>query len=212
MLTSICLLPAKNSAISWILEKYTGSPGLQKNKEKFTKVGNENYTKEAETIDTDILKLRPQVRFEIIEKWVKGPNSLVVRSTIVCVWGWWWASQAWSYGQYCNLGCNCRKICRVYISRDKWKYNSSAVFFWFAQTLCAVKRKSDQTNHVRIYCLIIQISHAIAMRRYFVVHAPYLFMMCYHNWGKDIHPVGYSKDKIWLRLNDGSSCGWVFLL
>jgi hypothetical protein len=129
MLTSICLLPAKNSAISWILEKYTGSPGLQKNKEKFTKVGNENYTKEAETIDTDILKLRPQVRFEIIEKWVKGPNSLVVRSTIVCVWGWWWASQAWSYGQYCNLGCNCRKICRVYISRDKWKYNSSAVFF-----------------------------------------------------------------------------------
>jgi hypothetical protein len=65
--------------------KYIGTPGLKKNKEKFIKVGNENYTNEAETIDTDILKLGLQVMFEITENGVKGPNSLVVRSIIVCV-------------------------------------------------------------------------------------------------------------------------------
>ena len=59
-----------------------GIPGLQSYKEKFIKVDNENYIKEAEVIEGDILKLRflyYMVRFEIISK---GPNSSVIRSTI----------------------------------------------------------------------------------------------------------------------------------
>lgn len=59
-----------------------GIPGLEKYKEKFTKIDNEKYIKEAETIDGDVLKLGflyYMVRFEII---VKGPSSSVIRSTI----------------------------------------------------------------------------------------------------------------------------------
>jgi hypothetical protein len=51
--------------------------------EKFIKVDNENYIKEAETNDRDILKLGSgssiMIRFEIIEK---GPSSSVTRSAI----------------------------------------------------------------------------------------------------------------------------------
>ncbi|EES04018.1 S-norcoclaurine synthase [Sorghum bicolor] len=59
-----------------------GIPGLQSYKEKFIKVDNENFIKEAETIDGDILKLgflAYMIRFEVISK---GPNSSVIRSTI----------------------------------------------------------------------------------------------------------------------------------
>jgi hypothetical protein len=51
---TVCVLVVASSCAN--PAKYTGTPGLQKNKQKFTKVGNENYTKEAETIHTDILK------------------------------------------------------------------------------------------------------------------------------------------------------------
>jgi len=57
-------------------------PGLQSYTEKFIKVDNENYTKEAEAIDGDILKLgflAYMIRFEVISK---GPNSSVIKSTI----------------------------------------------------------------------------------------------------------------------------------
>ncbi|XP_037479228.1 norbelladine synthase-like [Triticum dicoccoides] len=60
-----------------------GIPGLETYREKFIKVDNENYIKEAQTIDGDILKLGflyYMVRFEII---AKGPSSSVIRSTIV---------------------------------------------------------------------------------------------------------------------------------
>ncbi|KAE8789927.1 S-norcoclaurine synthase [Hordeum vulgare] len=60
-----------------------GIPGLETYKEKFIKVDNENYIKEAQTIEGDILKLGflyYMVRFEII---AKGPSSSLVRSTIV---------------------------------------------------------------------------------------------------------------------------------
>jgi hypothetical protein len=77
------------------------------------------------------------------------------------------------------LGCNSRKICRVYqgaedrsasswnsrvkcISRDKWTYDSSAV--WFLFDYARWMQKSDQTDQVRIFCSIIRISHNIAMR------------------------------------------------
>jgi hypothetical protein len=59
-----------------------GIPGLQSYKEKFIKVDNENYIKEAEAINGDILKLGFEaymIRFEIIPK---GANSSVIRSTI----------------------------------------------------------------------------------------------------------------------------------
>uniref|UniRef100_A0ACD5UU04 Uncharacterized protein n=1 Tax=Avena sativa TaxID=4498 RepID=A0ACD5UU04_AVESA len=59
-----------------------GIPGLETYREKFIKVDNENYIKEAQTIDGDILKLGflyYMVRFEVI---AKGPTSSVVRSTI----------------------------------------------------------------------------------------------------------------------------------
>ncbi|CAN6195348.1 unnamed protein product [Urochloa humidicola] len=59
-----------------------GIPGLESYKEKFTKVDDENYIKEAEAIDGDILKLGflyYMIRFEII---AKGPSSSVIRSTI----------------------------------------------------------------------------------------------------------------------------------
>lgn len=59
-----------------------GIPGLESYKEKFTKVDNENYIKEAEAIEGDILKLgflSYMIRFEII---AKGPNSSVIRSTV----------------------------------------------------------------------------------------------------------------------------------
>ena len=59
-----------------------GIPGLQSYKEKFIKVDNENYIKEAQAIDGDILKLgflSYMIRFEVI---AKGPNLSVIRSTI----------------------------------------------------------------------------------------------------------------------------------
>ena len=59
-----------------------GIPGLESYKEKFLKVDNENFIKEAQTIDGDILKLGflyYMIRFEII---TKGPASSVIRSTI----------------------------------------------------------------------------------------------------------------------------------
>ncbi|KAJ1289753.1 hypothetical protein BS78_02G188300 [Paspalum vaginatum] len=59
-----------------------GIPGLESYKEKFIKVDNENYIKESETIEGDLLKLgflSYMIRFEVI---AKGPNSSVIRSTI----------------------------------------------------------------------------------------------------------------------------------
>ncbi|KAL5215249.1 hypothetical protein ABZP36_004401 [Zizania latifolia] len=59
-----------------------GIPGLQRYKERFVRVDNENYVKEAEAIDGDILKLgflSYMIRFEIIQK---GPSSSVIRSTV----------------------------------------------------------------------------------------------------------------------------------
>ncbi|CAL5065270.1 unnamed protein product [Urochloa decumbens] len=59
-----------------------GIPGLESYKEKFTKVDNENYIKEAQAIEGDILKLGflfYMIRFEII---AKGPGSSVIRSTV----------------------------------------------------------------------------------------------------------------------------------
>jgi hypothetical protein len=59
-----------------------GIPGLQSYKEKFIKVDNENYIKETEAIDGDILKLgflAYIIRFEIISK---GTNLSVIRTTI----------------------------------------------------------------------------------------------------------------------------------
>ncbi|WVZ65010.1 hypothetical protein U9M48_014444 [Paspalum notatum var. saurae] len=59
-----------------------GIPGLKNYKENFIKVDNENYIKEVQTIECDLLKpgfLSYMVRFEII---AKGPNSSVIRSTI----------------------------------------------------------------------------------------------------------------------------------
>ncbi|KAL5216521.1 hypothetical protein ABZP36_007922 [Zizania latifolia] len=59
-----------------------GIPGLQRYKEKFVRVDNKNYIKEAEAIDGDILKLgflSYLIRFEIIQK---GPSSSVIRSTV----------------------------------------------------------------------------------------------------------------------------------
>ncbi|KAG0535130.1 hypothetical protein BDA96_04G340000 [Sorghum bicolor] len=59
-----------------------GIPGLQSYKERFIKVDNENYIKETEAIDGDILKLgflAYMVRFEIISK---GANLSVIRTTI----------------------------------------------------------------------------------------------------------------------------------
>ncbi|KAG2633855.1 norbelladine synthase-like [Panicum virgatum] len=59
-----------------------GIPGLESYKEKFIKVDNENYIKEAQVIDGDILKLgflSYMVRFEVI---AKGPDSSVIRSTV----------------------------------------------------------------------------------------------------------------------------------
>ena len=59
-----------------------GIPGLESYKEKFIKVDNENYIKEAQVIDGDILKLgflSYMVRFEVI---AKGPDSSVVRTTV----------------------------------------------------------------------------------------------------------------------------------
>jgi len=59
-----------------------GIPGLESYKEKFIKVDNENYIKEAQVIDGDILKLgflSYMVRFEVI---AKGPDSSVIQSTV----------------------------------------------------------------------------------------------------------------------------------
>ncbi|RLM84796.1 S-norcoclaurine synthase-like [Panicum miliaceum] len=59
-----------------------GIPGLESYKEKFTKVDNENYIKEAQAIGGDILKLgflSYMVRFEVI---AKGPDLSVIRSTV----------------------------------------------------------------------------------------------------------------------------------
>ena len=59
-----------------------GIPGLESYKEKFIKVDNENYIKEAQVIDGDILKLgflSYMVRFEVI---AKGPDSSVIRTTV----------------------------------------------------------------------------------------------------------------------------------
>ena len=59
-----------------------GIPGLQSYTEKFIKVDNENYIKEVEAIEGDILKLGfmyYMVRLEIISK---GSNSSVIRFTI----------------------------------------------------------------------------------------------------------------------------------
>ncbi|TVU11010.1 hypothetical protein EJB05_44570, partial [Eragrostis curvula] len=59
-----------------------GIPGLQSYKEKFTKVDNENYVKETETVEGDLLKLgflAYRIRFEVI---AKGPSLSVVRTTI----------------------------------------------------------------------------------------------------------------------------------
>ncbi|BAF15634.1 Os04g0593400 [Oryza sativa Japonica Group] len=59
-----------------------GIPGLQSYKEKFIKVDNKNYVKEAEAVEGDILKLgflSYMIRFEIIRK---GANTSVIRSTI----------------------------------------------------------------------------------------------------------------------------------
>ncbi|KAL6594334.1 hypothetical protein ACP70R_045412 [Stipagrostis hirtigluma subsp. patula] len=59
-----------------------GIPGLQSYKEKFTKVDNENYIKETQVIEGDILKLgflSYKIQFKVIGK---GPDSSVVRSTI----------------------------------------------------------------------------------------------------------------------------------
>ena len=59
-----------------------GIPGLQSYKEKFVKLDNENYIKETETIEGDILKLGflyYMIRFEIIGK---GTTCSVIRSTI----------------------------------------------------------------------------------------------------------------------------------
>ena len=57
-------------------------PGLESYKEKFTKVDDESYIKEAQAIDGDILKLgflSYILRFEVIGK---GPDSSVIRTTI----------------------------------------------------------------------------------------------------------------------------------
>ena len=59
-----------------------GIPGLERYREKFIKIDNKNYIKEAQTIDGDILKLGflyYMIRFEVI---AKGPASSVIRSTI----------------------------------------------------------------------------------------------------------------------------------
>ena len=59
-----------------------GIPGLQSYMEKFIKVDNKNYVKEAEAGEGDILKLgflSYMIRFEIIRK---GANTSVIRSTI----------------------------------------------------------------------------------------------------------------------------------
>ena len=59
-----------------------GIPGLKTYREKFIKIDNKNYIKEAQTIDGDILKLGflyYMIRFEVI---AKGPASSVIRSTI----------------------------------------------------------------------------------------------------------------------------------
>ena len=61
---------------------FLGIPGLESYKEKFTKVDDENYIKEAQAIDGDILKLgflSYMIRFEVI---AKGPDSSVIRSTV----------------------------------------------------------------------------------------------------------------------------------
>ena len=50
-----------------------GIPGLQSYKEKFIKVDNENYIKEVEVIEGDILKLGflyYMVRFESLKLWL----------------------------------------------------------------------------------------------------------------------------------------------
>ncbi|KAF0892228.1 hypothetical protein E2562_014818 [Oryza meyeriana var. granulata] len=59
-----------------------GIPGLQSYKERFVRVDNENYVKEAEAVEGDILKLgflSYMIRFEIIQK---GTNTSVIRSTV----------------------------------------------------------------------------------------------------------------------------------
>ncbi|GJN11715.1 hypothetical protein PR202_ga29927 [Eleusine coracana subsp. coracana] len=59
-----------------------GIPGLQSYKEKFVEVDNENYVKETETIEGDLLKLgflSYMVRFEVT---AEGPTSSIVRTTI----------------------------------------------------------------------------------------------------------------------------------
>ncbi|KAK1694698.1 hypothetical protein QYE76_011395 [Lolium multiflorum] len=66
----------------WRLTFAPGIPGLETYTEKLTKVDNENYIKEAESIDGDIMKLGflyYMVRCEIIGK---GLTSSVIRSTI----------------------------------------------------------------------------------------------------------------------------------
>lgn len=66
----------------WQLTFAPGIPGLESYTEKLTKVDNENYIKEAESIGGDILKLGflyYMVRCEIIGK---GPTSSVIRSTV----------------------------------------------------------------------------------------------------------------------------------
>ena len=55
---------------------------MESYKEKFTKVDDESYIKEAQAIDGDILKLgflSYILRFEVI---AKGPDSSVIRTTI----------------------------------------------------------------------------------------------------------------------------------
>ena len=59
-----------------------GIPGLESYTERVTKVDNENYIKEAESIDGDILKLGflyYMIRCEIVGR---GPTSSVIISTI----------------------------------------------------------------------------------------------------------------------------------
>ena len=61
---------------------FLGIPGLESYKEKFTKVDDESYIKEAQAIDGGILKLgflSYILRFEVI---AKGPDSSVIRTTI----------------------------------------------------------------------------------------------------------------------------------
>ena len=71
--------------------------------------------------------------------------------------------------------------------------------------------RSDQTNSVKILCLIIWISHNLVVHRKFCGPCTLSFLINYHNWGKDMDPVGHVQLRQ-IRTRYASDWTWMVIL